>query len=66
MTRHVDGCYIGAIGLCLFNTVSFLVYFLTLTPSVNSCAEYIYIYRYIYHVICKLLFKKINKNKVLI
>ena len=28
----------GAFGLCLFNNVSFLSYFLTLTPSVNGFA----------------------------
>ena len=29
----------GALGSCLFNNVSFLTYFLTLTPSVNDFAE---------------------------
>ena len=32
-------CYGGALGSCLFNKVSFLSYFLTLTPSVNDFAE---------------------------
>ena len=35
----IGGYYVGAMGLCLFNTVSSLSYFLTLRPSVNSFAE---------------------------
>ena len=35
----VGYCYVGALGSCLFNNVSFLSYFLTLTPSVNGFAE---------------------------
>ena len=32
----IGWCYVGAFGSCLFNNVSFLSYFLTLTPSVNG------------------------------
>ena len=32
-------CYVGALVSCLFNNVSFLSYFLTLTPPVNGSAE---------------------------
>ena len=32
----IGGYYAGALGSCLFNNVSFLSCFLTLTPSVNG------------------------------
>ena len=32
-------CYVGALGSRPFNNVSFLSYFLTLTPSVNGLVE---------------------------
>ena len=37
--QAIRGYYIGAMGSCLFNNVSFLSYFLTLTPSVIFFAE---------------------------
>ena len=35
----MGGYYVGAKGSCLFNNVSFLSDFLTLTPSVNGFVE---------------------------
>ena len=35
----IGGYYVGAMSSCLFNNVSFLSYFLTLTPSVHGFAE---------------------------
>ena len=34
-----DLCYVGALGSCLFNNVSFLSCFLILTSSANGFAE---------------------------
>ena len=35
----ISGYYAGVLGSCLLNNVSFLSYFLILTPSVNCFAE---------------------------
>ena len=35
----IGGYYVGAMGLCLFNNESFLLYFLTLTPFEKCFGE---------------------------
>ena len=37
--EECGGCYVEATGSCLFNNVSILSHFLTLTPSVNGFPE---------------------------